>query len=1017
MYRKKFMRACLPAIMAAALTVSSVAPALAAESTGDEGVQTTSEQNSPSIVKVQFVDGDGNTVGGGDYFVDVNEYGQFNLSQLEQYVPEGYVMTSGGDEFANGNLIRVSVVKEAEEAGPTTVNVQFVDEDGNVIGGGDYFIDADGDGIFNYSELTAPEGYRMVGVSGDEFVSNVVNGLTIQVEKEQTSSIVHVQFVDENGDVVGGGDYFVDADGDGIMNYSELPVPEGYELVKTGDVRVDELEASVQVKKIVNSTVVNVQFVDENGNVIGGGDYFVDADGDGIMNYSELPVPEGYELVVTGDVLVDKLGETVQVRKIVPGTIVNVQFVDEEGNVIGGGDYFIDADGDGIANYSELQLPVGYELVTTGDFFAEQEGTITVTIKKAVTGKIINVTFKDGDQIIGGGDYFVDKDDDGIVNYAELDLPAGYRLVTTGDFFVTDGGHYTVQVEKIQKGVIIHVIYVDEAGSALGGGDYLVDADGDGIINYADLELPVGYELTTTGDMFVEEGGSYTVVLKKMEKGTVINVVYVDEAGNALGGGDYVVDIDGDGIANYSELPLPAGYQLTETGDFFVTEGESYTVVLERAVKGSIIHVVYYDQAGNNLGGGDYLVDRDGDGIANYSELELPAGYELITTGDFFIEEGKTYEITLKKILEGTIIHVLYVDKDGNNLGGGDYLVDKDGDGIANYSELELPVGYELTVTGDFFAEAGKTYVITLDKISKGTIINVVYTCEGQNLGGGDYLVDLDGDGIANYSELDLPEGYELIVTGDFFVEEGKSYTIELRKKATTEEAVLYITFETLDGTQVGEQIELRSEAGASGELHTFVLGTDWQLPEGYHLAEGVSQVTDIQIPYGSVGGHTVLVAPDVTQEGSYAILYVNYTDEATGEVVKTDKIASAEYGDENGEWTFVYGTDWAVNVPEGYALADGNTQYADVVVAFGSSETVQVLVKAVQETPVPGDDGKQEDPDKDKDEQEAIKASTTEKTESPATGDPATMGSTLAMVLAAAGGLFGLNRRRKSDK
>ena len=121
MYRKKFMRACLPAIMAAALTVSSVAPALAAESTGDEGVQTTSEQNSPSIVKVQFVDGDGNTVGGGDYFVDVNEYGQFNLSQLEQYVPEGYVMTSGGDEFANGNLIRVSVVKEAEEAGPTTV--------------------------------------------------------------------------------------------------------------------------------------------------------------------------------------------------------------------------------------------------------------------------------------------------------------------------------------------------------------------------------------------------------------------------------------------------------------------------------------------------------------------------------------------------------------------------------------------------------------------------------------------------------------------------------------------------------------------------------------------------------------------------------------------------------------------------------------------------------------------------------------------------------------------------------
>ena len=40
------------------------------------------------------------------------------------------------------------------------------------------------------------------------------------------------------------------------------------------------------------------------------------------------------------------------------------------------------------------------------------------------------------------------------------------------------------------------------------------------------------------------------------------------------------------------------------------------------------------------------------------------------------------------KIIEGTIINVVYVDKDGNVLGGGDYFVDADDDGIANYSEL-----------------------------------------------------------------------------------------------------------------------------------------------------------------------------------------------------------------------------------------------------------------------------------------------------------------------------------------
>ena len=37
------------------------------------------------------------------------------------------------------------------------------------------------------------------------------------VEKEDKSSIVKAQFVDEAGVVLAGGDYFVDADGDGNL--------------------------------------------------------------------------------------------------------------------------------------------------------------------------------------------------------------------------------------------------------------------------------------------------------------------------------------------------------------------------------------------------------------------------------------------------------------------------------------------------------------------------------------------------------------------------------------------------------------------------------------------------------------------------------------------------------------------------------------------------------------------------------------------------------------------------------
>ena len=136
-------------------------------------------------------------------------------------------------------------------------------------------------------------------------------------------------------------------------------------------------------------------------------------------------------------------------------------------------------------------------------------------------------------------------------------------------------------------------------------------------------------------------------------------------------------------------------------------------------------------------------------------------------------------------------------------------------------------------------------------------MINVVFVDEdGNNLGGGDYIVDEDGDGIANYSELDLPVGYELIVTGDFFVEDGGKYTITLKMRET----ILTVTFEDTEGNVVGKETLEAGVPGSPEDMHHFVLGEDFQLPEGYQLADGVDQITDIEIPYGSVGGHTMIV-------------------------------------------------------------------------------------------------------------------------------------------------------------
>ncbi|WP_270598934.1 hypothetical protein [Faecalicoccus pleomorphus] len=250
--------------------------------------------------------------------------------------------------------------------------------------------------------------------------------------------------------------------------------------------------------------------------------------------------------------------------------------------------------------------------------------------------------------------------------------------------------------ESESKSSIINVVFTDENGNNVGGGDQWVDADGDGVFKATELDLPEGYELNGGGDYFVKDG-KFTISVKKINKGTIINFTFVGVNGESLGGGDVIVDKDGDGIFNSSEIAsiIPEGYKNDSLlGDFFVSEFEnsSNVIALKKIYNSTIVNVQFIDENGTVVGGGDYFVDEDGDGIFKASELELPVGYKLNGGGDYFVTDPDI-NIPVTKINKGTIINVVFEDPQGNKLGGGDYVVDVDGDGIANYSELDLPVG------------------------------------------------------------------------------------------------------------------------------------------------------------------------------------------------------------------------------------------------------------------------------------------------------------------------------------
>ena len=698
--------------------------------------------------------------------------------------------------------VTIAILDEnLDEIGRKTVEVAA--ESGLSVKTNQEWLDISGIDIEGY-ELDSPNA-SYTASDGDE-VSLYV---TKKEEEPEQKITVTIAILDENLDEIGRktvevaaesglsvktNQEWLDISGIDIEGY-ELDSPNASYTASDGD----EVSLYVTKKEDPDTDIImNVQFYeDTEDNVIAGGDYFVPA---GVQNYSVLDqyVPEGYKIAVSGDFFAEE-GATLKVRVEKDETeeptediIMNIQFYeDTEDNVIAGGDYFVPA---GVQNYSVLDqyVPEGYKIAVSGDFFAEEGATLKVRVEKDETEEptediIMNIQFYEDteDNVIAGGDYFVPA---GIQNYSVLDkyAPVGYKIAVTGDFLAEEGAELKVRVEKIQP-TIINVVFTDAQGNNVGGGDYFVDEDGDGIFNYSELDVPEGYKLVVTGDAFVNDFVGKTTELKVVRDGAaIINVTFTDAQGNNVGGGDYFVDEDGDGIFNYSELDVPEGYKLVVTGDAFVNDFVGKTTELKVVRDGAaIINVTFTDAQGNNVGGGDYFVDEDGDGIFNYSELDVPEGYKLVVTGDAFVNDfvGKTTE--LKVVRDGAaIINAQFVDEDGNVIAGGDYFVDEDGDGIFNYSELAeyVPEGYTMQTLGDAFVAEG-TFIINISKDNEEPEtknVTITYVDENGKIVGTQTIEVPAGDNNINTSKLTVPEGFELVWTGDLAIEDG-AVTVEVK--------------------------------------------------------------------------------------------------------------------------------------------------------------------------------------------------------------------------------------------
>ena len=437
---------------------------------------------------------------------------------------------------------------------------------------------------------------------------------------------------------------------------------------------------------------------------------------------------------------------------------------------------------------------------------------------------------------------------------------------------------------------------------------------------------------------------------------------------------------------------LPEGYELVE-GIYSVAGGEtqdSYFVYAE--VKKVLVEetqdvkINYYDEAaGKQVAEVPVQVSIDASCV-NMAILTryLPEGYTL-EGSDCIIRDGYVY-VSVAPAEEVQNVKINYYDEAAKKQVAEVPVQVSIDTSCVNMAILTryLPEGYTIEGT-DCIIRDGYVYV-SVAPAEEVQNVKINYYDEDAEKQVAEVPVQVSIDtSCVNMAILTryMPEGYAL-VSSDCIIRDGYVY-VSVKKDVEIREAVLHITFETPNGEVV--TTETVTAEGADGEDAVFRLGVDFNLPTGYKLSNDRDQVTEITIPFGSTGGHTMVV-----EKGDLSsIVKIQFVDAENNDEV----VAGGDYfvdGDGDGIFHTREITEW---VPEGYELQE----VGDFQVELYKETPLQLSVTKIKEdkpeTPDPEEPNKPEkpeDPDKEdtnnKDDKKEDTKKEDKKKNSPKTGD-----------------------------
>ena len=473
--------------------------------------------------------------------------------------------------------------------------------------------------------------------------------------------------------------------------------------------------------------------------------------------------------------------------------------------------------------------------------------------------------------------------------------------------------------------------------------------------------LPEGYELVE--GIYSVAGGetqdSYFVYaeVKKVlvEETQDVKINYYDEAaGKQVAEVPVQVSID-TSCVNMAILTryLPEGYTL-EGSDCIIRDGYVYVSVAP-AEEVQNVKINYYDEAAKKQVAEVPVQVSIDTSCVNMAILTryLPEGYTL-EGSDCIIRDGYVY-VSVAPAEEVQNVKINYYDEAAKKQVAEVPVQVSIDTSCVNMAILTryLPEGYTLEGS-DCIIRDGYVYV-SVAPAEEVQNVNINYYDEDADKQVAEVPVQVSIDtSCVNMAILTryMPEGYAL-VSSDCIIRDGYVY-VSVKKDVEIREAVLHITFETPNGEVV--TTETVTAEGADGEDAVFRLGVDFNLPTGYKLSNDRDQVTEIKIPFGSTGGHTMVV-----EKGDLSsIVKIQFVDAENNDEV----VAGGDYfvdGDGDGIFHTREITEW---VPEGYELQE----VGDFQVELYKETPLQLSVTKIKEdkpeTPDPEEPNKPEKPE-----------------------------------------------------